>query len=264
MAHGSDGFQGHVARPLDRPFVVLLVQDGADQAGDGGLVGKDADDIGPAFDLAIEALQRIGRVELGAVLLGEAHVGQHVGLGLVHQVRQLGHLGAELVGHLAPLGLGGHGILLGEGGGDEGRHHAPALLAGMGEEVAHEVDPAPLPGGVEDPGGAGLEAFVVIGDHQFHAAQAAPGQGAQELGPKGLGLRDADRHAQDFAPAPIVDAHGDDHGDRDDAPGLAHLHIGGVQPEIGPVAFQGALKEGLDLVVDLLSTAEQKGTTSAV
>ncbi len=38
MAHGRDGFQGHVARLLDRPFVVLLVQEGADQAGDGSRV----------------------------------------------------------------------------------------------------------------------------------------------------------------------------------------------------------------------------------
>ena len=47
-----------------------------------------------------------------------------------------------------------------------------------------------------------------IGDHQLDAAQAAPGQGAQELGPEGLGLRGADGHAQE--PALVVDRHGDD------------------------------------------------------
>ena len=35
-----------------------------------------------------------------------------------------------------------------------------------------------LPGGVQDSPDGGLEALVVIGDHQLHAAQAAPGQGA--------------------------------------------------------------------------------------
>ena len=34
IAHGRDGFQGHVARALDGPFVVLLKQDGADEAGE--------------------------------------------------------------------------------------------------------------------------------------------------------------------------------------------------------------------------------------
>ena len=37
--HGRDGFQGHVAGTLDGPFVVLLKPDGADEAGDGRLVG---------------------------------------------------------------------------------------------------------------------------------------------------------------------------------------------------------------------------------
>ena len=31
---------------LNGPFIVLLEQDCPDEAGDGGLVGKDADDIG--------------------------------------------------------------------------------------------------------------------------------------------------------------------------------------------------------------------------
>jgi hypothetical protein len=38
------------------------------------------------------------------------------------------------------LGLGGLGVVLGEGGGDEGRHDAPATLAGVDERIAHEVD----------------------------------------------------------------------------------------------------------------------------
>lgn len=57
--------------------------------------------------------------------------------------------------------------------------------------------------------------------------------------------------AQDLAPALGVDADGDDYGDRNAAPGLAHLHVGGVQPKSRPVAFQGAPEEGPDIVVDL-------------
>ena len=43
IAQGSDGFQAHVAGALDGPFIVLLEEQGANQAGDRGLVGEDAD-----------------------------------------------------------------------------------------------------------------------------------------------------------------------------------------------------------------------------
>ena len=92
-----------------------------------------------------------------------------------------------------------------------------------------------------------------IGDDQLDAAQAAPGQLAQELRPEGLGLGGADLHAQHLAPAVAVDADGDDDGDRDDAAVAAHLQVGGVDPEIGPVAFDRPVEEGLHLAVDLLA-----------
>ena len=38
------------------PFVVLLGQDGADEADDGGPVGEDPDDVGAAADLPVEPL----------------------------------------------------------------------------------------------------------------------------------------------------------------------------------------------------------------
>ena len=172
-------------------------------------------------------------------------------LGFVHENCQLGHLGPELVGDLAPLDLRAVGVLLGEGGGDEGGDDAPALAAGMGQQVAGEVHAAALPCGAEDPGRGGLQALVVVGDHQLHAAQPAPGPRAQELGPEGLGLRRADRHAQDLAAALVVDGHSHGHRDRDDASGLAHLHVGGVEPQIGPVALQRSIEEAVDLIVDL-------------
>ena len=69
----------------------------------------------------------------------------------------------------------------------------------------------------------------------------------------GLGFRGADVHAEHLAPAVAVDADGDDHRHRDDAAVLAHLHVGGVDPQIGPVAFDRAVEEGLDPLVDLLA-----------
>jgi len=69
-----------------------------------------------------------------------------------------------------------------------------------------------------------------IGDHQLGAAQATARQRAEKVEPEGLGLRGADRHAEDLAPAVAVDANGAEYGDRDDAPGLTDLQIGGVKP----------------------------------
>ncbi len=91
--------------------------------------------------------------------------------------------------------------LLGEGGGDEGGDDTAAALAGMRQHIAHEMNPATLPCGAENLGDGRLEAFVRIGDDELDAAQSAPGQLAQELGPDRLGLRGADLHAQHLAPA---------------------------------------------------------------
>jgi hypothetical protein len=80
-----------------------------------------------------------------------------------------------------------------------------------------------------------------VGDDELHAPQAAAGEAPQEGGPEGLRFRGADGHAQHLAPAVTVDAHRDDDGHRHDPPGLAHLHIGGVDPEIRPIALDRAL-----------------------
>ena len=65
--HLGDSLDLHVA-VLGLPLVVLLHEDGADEADDGVLVGEDPDDIGSTLDLLVEALQRVGAVKLGAVL----------------------------------------------------------------------------------------------------------------------------------------------------------------------------------------------------
>ena len=88
---------------------------------------------------------------------------------------------------------------------------------------------------------------------QLDAAQAAPGELAQEGRPEGLGLGRPDVHAEHLAPAVAVDADGDDHRDGDDAAGLADLHVGRVDPEIGPVALDRPVEEGLHPLVDLLA-----------
>ena len=50
--------------------------------------------------------------------------------------------------------------------------------AGMGQRIAHKMNPASLPGGAEHFGDGSFYAFMGIGDHQLHAAQTATGKAA--------------------------------------------------------------------------------------
>jgi hypothetical protein len=139
----------------------------------------------------------IGLVEcnFGRCAGGEAHVGEHVALSLVHQLGELLDPGAQLIGDLSPLAPGGFGIVLGEGLANECRDDAAALFAGMGQHIAHEVNAAALPRRAENPGDGGLQPLMGIRDDELNAPQTAPGEFAQKLGPEGLGLRRADRQA---------------------------------------------------------------------
>ena len=125
---------------------------------------------------------------------------------------------------------------------------AAAVLIGVSQRAAHEVDAAAPPGGAENLGDGGLQPLMGVGDDELDAAQAPPRQLAQEFVPERSGFRGADVAAERLAPAVAVDADGDDDRGRDDAPAPTHLHVGGVQPDVGPVAFDGAAKEGSDLV----------------
>ena len=231
--------------------VVLFEEQGSDQTGDGGLVGKDADDFAASLDLAVEPLQRIGGVQLGAMLGGKAHVGQHIGLGFIHESGQLGHARPGLIGDVTPLLAGGGGIVLSEGGADPGGDDATLGLAGVGQGVAHEMDATALPGGAKHFGDGGLQPLMGIGDDQPDPAQAAAGEATQELDPECLRLAVADGHAEHLAPAVGVDADGDDDRDRDDVVVAPGFDVGGVEPDIGPVALDGPAEEGLHPLVDL-------------
>src|ERR1700722_5175511 len=62
---------------------------------------------------------------------------------------------------------------------------------------------------------------------------------------KGLGFRRADAKPNDLAPSFGVGGHSGYRGDRDDASPLAHLEVGRIEPQIGPVALERPVEEGL-------------------
>ena len=198
-------------------------------------------------------VDHIRAVQLGAVLAREGHIGQDVMLAGVHQVGELGPARAQLLGDLAPglAGMGAIGLI--EGLADRGRDDGVLAARDMGQRVAHPVNATPLPCRLEDTGDGGLEAGVGIADHQSDTAKAAGAQRAKELGPERLGLGRADAQTDDF-PAPLgVGGHGDYGRDWHDAPALAHLQIGGIQPDIGPFAGQRTVQELADPLVDVLA-----------
>ena len=114
---------------------------------------------------------------------------------------------------------------------------------------------ATLPGGLEDLGDGGLDALMAVADDQLDATQAPPVQAAQELGPERLGLRVPDLQTEHLALA--VGVHADRHyyGHANDAPGLPGLHIGRVDPQVRPVAFDLTVQEGSDALVEFAAQA---------
>jgi len=112
---------------------------------DGIFVREDADDIGTPLDLAIETLDRIDGVDFWPMIFREAHEGEDVGFRVVHERGELRYFRTQLIGDRPPLLARGLGVVLNEGGANEGGDHATALAAGMGEHIAHEVHAAALP-----------------------------------------------------------------------------------------------------------------------
>jgi len=75
-------------------------------------------------------------------------------------------------------------------------------------------------------------------------------EGQQAFDP--ISGRDAVRRPR-RAPAVRVDPDGDDHGDGDDPAVLANLHIGRIDPQVGPVAFNPTVEKLADALVDVLA-----------
>ena len=110
-----------------------------------------------------------------------------------------------------------------------------------------------MPCRADDPLDGGLQPFVRVRDHKLDAAQAASGQALQEVRPEGLGFRRADAEPNDLAPSFGVGGHSDYRRDRNDASALAHLQVGRIQPQIGPIALERPIEESLHALVDFLA-----------
>ncbi len=113
------------------------------------------------------------------------------------------------------------------------------------------MHPAALPSCVKDLGDSRLQGFVSVRDHQLYPAQTATHQTAQEVRPERLSLGRSHPHAQNFPTAIGAHSHGDYYRDRNDTNCLTHFNVGGVDPEVRPVALKGAIQERIDAFIDL-------------
>jgi len=216
-----------------------------DQADEGGVVGEDADDVGAAADLAVEALERVGRAQLAPVLGREGVEG-----GLLEDGADLGQAVGQLADRFAEPAAGAFAGVGVEDRPDQRGQDTVLVFAGVAETVSEEVHGAALPGRPEHLGQRCLEARVSVGDGQLHTDQATGDEVAQELPPERLGLGFADVQADDLAPAGLV------HGMRDDnrlarhPAAVADLLDLGVDEQIGVATFQRSLSKRLHLRVE--------------
>ena len=124
----------------------------------------------------------------------------------------------------------------------------------MGERVAHEVHAAALPGRAEHLGDRRLDALVRVGDDELHApagraGRACAGSAVQKVsaseGP--MSMPSTSRRPSLLTPTATITA------TETTRPLLLHLHVGRVDPQVGPVALDRAVEEGLHALVDLLA-----------
>ncbi len=138
------GFDLHVAM-LQLPLVILFEQNGADPSNDRCLVWKDADHVGSSFDLLVQALDRVGRVDFGAMLGREVHIRQHIGLASLDEGGEFGEFRPQLVGDMAQRLACSLAIRLDEGLAQGGGDYAGLGFRDVGKRVSHPVHTATLP-----------------------------------------------------------------------------------------------------------------------
>src|SRR5215467_13197102 len=127
-----------------------------------------------------------------------------------------------------------------DGGGD----HGVLALGDMRQSVAHPMPPTALPAGAE-------HARDGVAQPVMGVREAALDQSLQKARPERLRLRGADAKTDDLAPAFGGDGDSDYCSDRDDAAAVAHLKVGGVEPQIRPFAIERAVEKGSDPLIDV-------------
>ena len=121
----------------------------------------------------------------------------------------------------------------------------------MRECIAQKVNLAALPRAAEDLSGRSFEALVRVGDHELHPTQPSARERAQKARPERLRFRRSDLKPKNLVHAVGVHTHGDYYGDRHNPPGLAHLQVRRIDPQVRPVALDRTIEKRTHPLVDL-------------
>ena len=160
--------------------------------------GEDPDDVGAPLDLLVDPLERVRRPDLAPVGSGERVNAQCRSAASRSMSLDGGELGPSIRRPRRAARRQRWRRAERRSCGSR-RRPSPSALGHVGEHVAHEMDPAPLPGRADQHlGDRGPQPVVGVGDHQAHPSQASLAQRAQELGPEALVLAVADRDAEDL------------------------------------------------------------------
>jgi hypothetical protein len=115
------------------------------------------------------------------------------------------------------------------------------------------MHPTSLPSRAEHAGDRQAQPVMSIRDHQLDAAQSALDQALDKPRPERLGFGRTYAEADDLTLSLDIDGDGDYRRHGDDAAAIAHLQVGGVQPEIRPLALDRPVKEGVDPLIDVFA-----------
>jgi hypothetical protein len=183
------------------PFVTGFGEDGADEAQEGGFIGKEAGDAGAACEFFIHALEWIGGAQAALVRAGKGEGGQALRQVFLHPDGEFGGGGGVFGDDPLETGLGGEAIRTIEDGAD-GLRDGGALIqprhVSLG--VLLEVKLAALPGDAWEHGLAGgPQAFVVITDEQQGGREAPLLQAGEKGAPMDLGFTEGDTDAEKAA-----------------------------------------------------------------
>ena len=153
------------------------------------------------------------------------------------------------------------GVGLGEDRADRRGDHVGVAPGHDRQDVAQEMDSAPLPCGSDEYGAdGGLEAGVGVGDDQLDSPEAAGLQPTQERGPKRPVLAVADVHPEDLTTTIGADADRDDDRLRHDPLVHAGLAVGGVEEHVRVRGvLQRPVPERGDLSVEVLADPAHLG-----
>ena len=246
IADGRHGLKRHAAS-LHGPLVLLLQEQGADEAPNCRLVGIDAHHVRTPLDLA-PRIKSAGKLltrssGLVALILARWAAGRPMNASTSCSAASISSASAAFRAAKSPGARGsgaGRPRPATAGAPPPGRlqrtqcrsrqrrcgagscPRAPWHLSASGPCTA---EPWRRDHVAENTCRGRLQSFVRVRDDEPDAPQAATGEAAQAFGPEGLRFRVAGRHAQHFPadglrplrPAVGVDSHGDDHCNRDDA-----------------------------------------------